>query len=79
MHDAARRTAQRPSHQRYRVERPDLFPGPPEPQEYCLVLAETMPILGNELAHGQVVFGPGGLFELTIACDLINQLFEERS
>jgi len=45
-------------------------------QAYCKILLDTFPYLRNELAHGNPIGTPGGLTELAICADLINQMFE---
>lgn len=45
-------------------------------QAYCKILLDAFPYLRNELAHGNQMTYPGGLVELAICADLINQLFE---
>jgi len=46
-------------------------------QKYCRVLAEALPYLRNELAHGSPMLSPGGYAQLAICADLINQLFKK--
>lgn len=45
-------------------------------QAYCKILSDAFPYLRNELAHGNPMSYPGGLAELAICADLINQLFD---
>lgn len=45
-------------------------------QAYCKILSDAFPYLRNELAHGNPMSYPGGLTELAICGDLINQLFD---
>lgn len=44
-------------------------------QAYCKILSDAFPYIRNELAHGNPMIYPGGLVELAICADLINQLF----
>lgn len=46
-----------------------------DPQRYCRVLAETMPSLRNDLAHGSRTLSDGVYLTFSLCRDLINQLF----
>lgn len=45
-------------------------------QAYCKILSDAFPYIRNELAHGNPMTYPGGLVELSLCADLINQLFD---
>lgn len=44
-------------------------------QAYCKILADSLPYLRNELAHGSQMLYPSGTATLAICADVINQLF----
>lgn len=48
----------------------------PEDSDYCQSLAEVMPYLRNELAHGSNMLHPNGLSGVRICAEFIEQLFK---
>jgi hypothetical protein len=51
------------------------FALPADVQAYARQIADAMPVLRNNLAHGGSTLHAGGILTLEICCDLINQLF----
>lgn len=48
----------------------------PETNDYCQTLADAMPHLRNELAHGSNMLHPHGAQSVRICAEFINQLFK---
>lgn len=64
------------------IYRPDNKPDDPDSidlQAYCKILAESLPYLRNEMAHGSQMVYPSGTATLAICADVINQLFTVES
>lgn len=61
------------------------FPGeeiavmPKQTKSYVEILADSMPYLRNELAHGSPMLHPNGASSVRICAEFINQLFLEKS
>ena len=50
-------------------------PEPPMIREYCDAIAESLPFLRNQLAHGSSLLHEQGALQVRICAELINQLF----
>lgn len=59
----------------YRPSKVDGDPDADNLQSYCDILAESLPYLRNEFAHGSRTLYPTGVVTLAICADIINQLF----
>jgi len=59
----------------YRPSKVDGDPDADNLQSYCDILAESLPYLRNEFAHGSRTLYPTGVATLAICADIINQLF----
>jgi hypothetical protein len=44
-------------------------------KKYMEILAESIPFLRNEFAHGTPMLHPGGAFSVRLCAEFINQLF----
>ncbi|HEY2953846.1 MAG TPA: hypothetical protein VGK89_01210 [Candidatus Eisenbacteria bacterium] len=81
IHDEGFRHYRRVAEQRAEQEEsPPVGTEPDSPvtrelQAYVKILAETLPFLRNELAHGSAMLSGSAKRTLALCCDLINQLF----